>query len=166
MHSTKDKDIKIFILLDNDHYDSIVNISGFKGAERKMYCNACNSSPECKKAQRDTKVCTHCNKLFYNEKCFNNHSLNKRCTEYSYRCNVCEKVMQTKDRQMMEHVCGELHCTNCKRYVTHPHECFIQKQKLNPKSEKYMFYDFETYLDENKKHVVNYAVLQDFNGNG
>jgi len=28
-----------------------------------------------------------------------------------------------------------------------------------------MFYDFETYLDENKKHEVNYAVLQDFNGN-
>jgi len=28
-----------------------------------------------------------------------------------------------------------------------------------------MFYDFESYLDENKRHVVNYAVLQDFNGN-
>jgi len=55
MHSTKDKDIKIFILLDNNHYDSIVNISGFKGAERKMHCNACNSSPECKKAQKTQK---------------------------------------------------------------------------------------------------------------
>jgi len=41
----------------------------------------------------------------------------------------------------------------------------MQKKQLNPTSEKYMFYDFETYLDENKKHVVNYAVLQDFNGN-
>jgi len=66
---------------------------------------------------------------------------------------------------MIEHICGELHCKNCKRYVLHPHECFMQRKQLNPTSEKYMLYDFETYLDENKKHAVNYAVLQDFNGN-
>jgi len=41
----------------------------------------------------------------------------------------------------------------------------MQRKQWNPTSEKYMFYDSETYLDENKKHVVNYAVLQDFNGN-
>jgi len=46
--------------------------------------------------------------------------------------------------------------------ILHPHECFIQRKQLNPTSEKYMFYDFETYLDENKKHVVNYAVLPRF----
>jgi len=42
---------------------------------------------------------------------------------------------------------------------------FENKKQLNPTTETYMFYDFETYLDENKNHVVNYAVLQDFNGN-
>jgi len=98
-------------------------------------------------------------------KCFNNHIQNNRCTEYSYRCNACKQVMQSKDRQMIEHICGEFHCQNCKRYVLHPHECFMHRKQLNPTSEKYMFYDFETYLDDNKKHVVNYAVLQDFNGN-
>jgi len=44
LHSTTDKDIKIYILLDKYNYDSIVNIFGFVGAERKTYCIACNSS--------------------------------------------------------------------------------------------------------------------------
>jgi len=35
VHSTIDKDIKIYILLDKNHYGSIVNISGFKGAEKR-----------------------------------------------------------------------------------------------------------------------------------
>ena len=66
---------------------------------------------------------------------------------------------------MMEHICGEFHCTNCKNYVMPPHECFMQRKNLNPPSEKLMFYDFETYLGEHNRHVVNFAVLQDFNGN-
>ena len=165
VHSTCDKEVKIFILLDNNHYDSIVNITGFKGAERKLYCNACNSSPECKKALRDTQVCLHCNKLFYNKSCIYSHIKNGRCTEHSYRCNTCKKVMNTKDRPMMEHICGEFHCTNCKNYVMHPHECFMQRKKLNPPSEKLMFCDFETYLGKHNRHVVNFAVLQNFNGN-
>jgi len=78
---------------------------------------------------------------------------------------IIVKVMNTKERPMMKYICGELHCKNCKRYVLHLRECFMQRKQLNPTSEKYMFYDFETYLDENKKHVVNYAVFQDFNGN-
>jgi len=64
VHSTIDKDIKIYILLDINHYDSIVNILGFKGAEKKMYCKARNSSPECKRAAKNTNVCSQCNKLF------------------------------------------------------------------------------------------------------
>jgi len=118
-----------------------------------MYCNACNSSPECKRASTNTNVGSQCNKLFYNESCFNYHLVNNRCTEYSCRCDTCKKVINSKERPMMEHICGELHCRNCKRYVLHPHECFMQRKQLNPTSEKYMFYDFETYLDENKKHV-------------
>jgi len=76
-----------------------------------------------------------------------------------------KKVIQSKDRRMIEHICEEFHCQNCKRYVLQPHECFMQRKQFNSTSEKYMFYDFETYLDDNKKHVVNYAVLQDFSGN-
>jgi len=165
VHSTTDKNIKIYLLLDKNHYDSFVNISRFKEAERKMFCNACNSTLECKRASINTNVCSQCNKLFYNESCFNNYLANNRCTKYSYRCNACNKVMQTKDRPMMEHICGEFYCKNCKHCVTHPHECFMQRKPLNSPSEKYMFYDFETYLNENKKHVVNYAILQNFIAN-
>jgi len=89
VHSTIDKDIKIIILVGKNPYDSIVNISGFNGAERKMYYNACNSSPERKRASINMNVCSQCNKLFYNESCFNNHLAKNRCTEYSYRCDTC-----------------------------------------------------------------------------
>jgi hypothetical protein len=40
----------------------------------------------------------------------------------------------------------------------------MQRKSLNPPSEKYIFYDFETTLNDNNQHVVNYAVAQYFNG--
>ena len=39
------------------------------------------------------------------------------------------------------------------------------KEEAQPAIRKLMFYDFETYLDEHNRHVVNFAVLQDFNEN-
>jgi len=59
-----------------------------------------------------------------------NHLANNQCTGYSYRCDTCKKVINTKGRPMIEHICGELHCKNCKRYVLHPHEYFMQKKTV------------------------------------
>jgi len=36
---------------------------------------------------------------------------------------------------------------------------------IKPRSEKYVFFDFETKLDpETKKHIVNYCIAHYFNG--
>ena len=40
----------------------------------------------------------------------------------------------------------------------------MQRKKLKEPSEKYIFFDFETKLAENNKHVVNYCIAQYFNG--
>jgi len=127
IHSTTDKNIKIYILLDKKSLWFRCEYFRVQRSWKKMYCNACNSSPECKRALTNTNVCSQCNKLFYNESCFNNHLVNNWCTEYSYRCDTCKKVINSKERPMMEHICGEVHCQNCKRYVLNPHECFMQR---------------------------------------
>ena len=145
IHSTPDRPIEIFLLLDNNHYDSIVKITCFSGTEKNLYCNACNSSPECKHSPQNSQTCSVCNKFFYNETCLANHITNQRCSDHSYRCINCKKVLKTNERPQSDHICGEFKCSNCKLYVQHPHECFMQRKKLNPPSEKLMFYDFETY---------------------
>ena len=46
------------------------------------------------------------------------------------------------------------------------HQCYMLKKGIKPHSDKYAFFDFETKLDpKSNKHIVNYCVAQDFNGN-
>lgn len=149
------------ILLNNNHYDAIVNIKSFLGLIKKSKCKFCNASSECENTKLLT--CNTCFKYFKSEQCFNNHIENKRCIEHSYKCKECNMILKTKDRNINEHICGEFKCNSCKNYVVKPHNCFIKKKELKP-SEKDIFYDFETYLGYDNKHIVNFVVTQNFNG--
>jgi hypothetical protein len=64
------------------------------------------------------------------------------------------------------HVCGENSkwCKNCHMSVELEHKCFIKAEQNDKKLRKvnsYIFFDFETYIDETtNKHVVNLALAQ------
>jgi hypothetical protein len=51
------------------------------------------------------------------------------------------------------------------------HICWMRKEELTPKilekyrNAKFLFFDLETYKDENGKYIPNYAVVQDDEGN-
>ena len=93
-----------------------------------------------------------------------NHITNKRCIEHSYVCQICFKCIKVKTRRLEDHKCGEKSCPNCKEWVLGEHKCHMLKKPLKASSEKYIFYDFETTLDKDSKHIVNYCIAQYFNG--
>ena len=164
-----EKPIKIAILLSENHYDVISNINGFlcKNASHHNVenerCKQCNAPSKC--VPEKNTICNECNKYFYSQKCHENHKNNKRCIEYSYKCKDCERFYLTKELPMNEHKCDEHKCGNCKLYVTDNHQCYMLKKDIQNYSTKYIFFDFETKLDKNDKHIVNFCVAQDFEGN-
>jgi hypothetical protein len=101
-----------------------------------------------------TYECPECNCKFYDKKCFNYHLRKQLCAKFT-KCMECN-YLHTRDE---EHVCGHRKCHNCGVQVSldTPHECYHQRLKdtsLPKPSLKYMFYDYETYLDANNVHVT------------
>lgn len=100
-----------------------------------------------------TKICDMCNCKFYDTDCFKFH-LKKMCEKYS-KCPNCNFTFKRSE----EHECGMRTCTNCSKLtpIEGTHKCFHQRLNdggLAEPSEKYIFYDYETYLGENNAHVV------------
>jgi hypothetical protein len=179
-----EKPVKVHILMSGNHYDVISNMAGFECTndpheKAKLKCAACNAPTRCT-PQRDGHTsasslqsngyksmssCDKCNKYFYGKTCYDNHIKNRKCIEHSYRCEKCHRFYKTRELKKANHKCDEVKCGNCKQYVNNDHECYMLKKDLKQASEKYIFYDFETKLDPTtKKHIVNYAVAQYFNG--
>jgi len=81
-------------------------------------------------------------------------------------CKICYRFYKSRDLPIDEHKCDVIKCGNCKIYVNKDHQCYILKKDINPHSERYVFFDFETKRDpKTKKHIVNYCIAQYFNGN-
>ena len=66
---------------------------------------------------------------------------------------------------MNKHMCDKVKCGNCKDYVYVDHKCYMLQKDIKPRSEEYVYFDFETKLDpETNKHIVNYCIAHDFYG--
>ena len=163
------KDIKVYLIYSNNHYDVISKLPAFLGtnvrkweANEKLKCEACKDPAKCNKDNRIK--CPTCGKVFYSQSCFDNHIKNKKCIDHSYVCQQCFRFFKVKIRKREDHRCGERFCTNCKGWHVGDHKCYMQRKKLKDHSEKYIFYDFETTLDSENKQVVNYCVAQYFDG--
>ena len=163
------KPIKIYLLLSNNHYNVISKLPAFIGsnartweANEKLKCEACKNPSKCNK---ENKIkCQTCGKVFYSQSCYDSHIKNKKCIEHSYVCQICFRFFKVKVRKLEDHKCGERFCTNCKNWYIGEHKCYMQNKKLKEPSEQYIFFDFETKLGENNKHIVNYCIAQYFNG--
>ena len=127
----------------------------------KLKCKACKNGTQCDMENKKV-TCDKCFRLFYGKDCYDMHLTNDKCLSYSWYCISCRMIFKTKDRKLTEHRCGEQKCPNCKTWNLDNHQCFMDKKDIKPPSEKYIFYDFETKL-VNNKHVVNYCVAQYFN---
>lgn len=147
---------------------------------RSRFCRQCNKAyandghkcirkcMACKTAKCDgkevtswslfRKECGECKCKFYDDACFNLHK-KKMCSKYA-KCEDCSYLYDREEK----HVCGHRKCNNCKQQVSvdQSHECYHQQlgeDELPPKSDRYMFYDYETYVGANSVHVTAAIVV-------
>lgn len=139
---------------------------GYAGQEHKCIkkCMSCKQS-ECEgvesKVWSEFKMeCEDCHCKFYNDRCFMNHK-RKLCVKYA-RCTKCNYMFERE----VEHECNKRLCHICSEYVSieQKHQCYHQVLKadgLKEPSMSYIFYDYETYLDSNNKHVTAAIIAWD-----
>lgn len=106
--------------------------------------------------------CDACNCKYFDEQCMRNHT-KKQCQTYT-RCVQCAYLYPRKDR----HECNKRVCHNCNQLVllSQNHQCYHQVLKSDdlPKpTTKYIFYDYETYLNTAHEHVTAGIVAWDIN---
>jgi len=111
--------------------------------------------------------CKTCNVFFRNLECCSIHEKESAC-KLNYYCFICKQlikrkkvesthgmVLETNDEIIANHWCGRK-CKVCQQNVNPLHKCFLQKTPFKPKSNKYLFLDFET-SQENMEHIPIYC---------
>ena len=87
--------------------------------------------------------------------CYKNHKSNKLC-ETVKKCLICLE----KYKRKFEHKCFHSMCNICQEVLPDNNKCMLKK--ITPKEkvplDKMIFYDFETYLNENLNHVEIYVL--------
>ena len=210
--ANKGTEDKIYILKTRNHFDVIKSLSAFY--DTPYYCHECKKAYtkrdkhkcpskclSCFTYNKDTKcdgkeiICKKCNRKFFGKRCFKNHLKNRSNGEGKMdivcdavkKCLDCNRIITGK--YVNNHKCGYTECTNCGKYVSNNHKCFMKKviakggNCLNKKpcknnesikktdwcyscrtyTDKYIFYDFEC-TQNTGTHTVNLSIAQDFEG--
>uniref|UniRef100_A0A1I8GWG8 DNA-directed DNA polymerase n=1 Tax=Macrostomum lignano TaxID=282301 RepID=A0A1I8GWG8_9PLAT len=156
-----------------EHFNTVCKVPPFFGARR--YCDSCQQpydcisalSTSCKvpgyncKSLCDYKRCADCGLKCYNQQCFDNHRRKNRagrsrCSSIRV-CANCGYLEELKVGQKEpDHKCGHVKCPLCKQYdEAGSHLCFVKAPKVKASTMPYVFYDTETYTDEEKQHHVH-----------
>lgn len=125
----------------------------------KEHGPACQQKPVCNYEEKIN--CSNCNRWFRNNQCFNNHKKENIC-ETVKRCEKCLKIVKTN----REHVCGEIFCKICKKFVPNDHLCYmgtVKPYKENG-STLFVFYGLECrqdekLYDESYRHTPNLCIF-------
>ena len=137
----------------------------------KMCCKAgCPTITEDKSKIKYHIHCVDCCRYFPNKTCYDNHkqtTISKKGKESQsvcervWKCQDCKKVMDRKKQPPETHICGDYHCSNCKKIVRKEHQCYMLPRKLNDFCENYIYFDFECDIEEKEgktQHEVMYAI--------
>jgi len=148
IYSGPDKDIKIYLYKNKNHFDVINSMAAFFGSSyychecdtkynnkdqhicKKEYrCNVCNGEkhPEHVIENPKWKYCGDCFRSFFNMECFKNHKSNETC-DTVWKCKKCKKILLRKNTNPKIHKCGEKNCLNCKETVLEDHKCYMLKK--------------------------------------
>ena len=210
--ANKGAEEKIYLLKTRNHFDVIKSLTAFYDTPyychecKKAYtkrdkhkcqskCLSCFTYSKGKKCSGIEITCKKCNRKFFGRVCFKNHLKNRSIAENKTdtvcntvkKCLDCGRIMTGK--YVNSHKCGYSECTNCGKYVSKNHKCFMKKvrakgghcsNKIPCKSnalikktdwcypcrtytDKYIFYDFEC-TQSTGNHIVNLSIAQDFEG--
>ena len=131
---------------------------------------------DCPRDEDNVILCAECNRNFLGQNCFAHHKndvgMLAICSVIS-RCEHCACTVSSRRRHPDNpHQCGESFCKLCNLYsLPGHHQCYIQKKIFNRKDQKshrnakFLYFDFETFVDTSMKLVPNLAVISDDAGN-
>ena len=136
----------------------------------RMGCTASTNEPQIN--------CSDCNRTFTSQHCFDHHRLGPVPGAHARRRPICESLFRCKDclctvsmqrrPKNNPHHCNETFCKTCRRHVDYnSHQCFIQPKPMKATdlekhaSTKYLYFDFETYVNSAGVLIPNLAVVQD-----
>lgn len=130
-------------------------------------CRICLSS-RCTETDQ-SQSCRECHMICRGPECFERHKLRpqksakkksedklpSQCEKY-WQCTTCKKTVNTFQRPIDRHKCGEWNCQSCECWVVGEHKCHIRIKGNKPKEPKLIFYDFETRQDDRNQCKAGY----------
>ena len=206
--ANKGSEDKVYLLKTRNHFDVIKSMTAFYDSQecKKTYtkrdkhicpskCLSCFTYKKDTKCEGKEIICEKCNRKFFGKRCFKNHLKNRSKVEDKTdivcnsvkKCLDCSRIITGK--YVNCHKCGYSECTNCGKYVSNSHKCFMKKVRAkgghcinkNPcknndsirktdwcyscrtYTTRYVFYDFEC-TQNTGTHTVNLSISQDFDG--
>jgi hypothetical protein len=163
---------QIFVQIIQNHCDALLSIRSFLrtnyfcrrclkgymslgGHKCNGLCKFCFYDPPCD--FYNPIKCEKCNRVFANEKCFENHVQKTKICKVLRVCETCKKTLKA----VKNHICGFKKCKNCKDMVPISyHDCYVtplSKSKLvcedhYPKI--FCFYDFESVQESYDSNIL------------
>lgn len=169
----------IYLLLFKNHFYPITSLTGafavsyfcrwcLKGyRDRNQHkscvysCDLCNQSPPCEMllgGRNEDKPCVDCNRVFFNDDCYNNHKRKRVCQRVRF-CLDCKRLANKN------HNCDTFFCRICLCEREYEHDCYMPSYtpKKKAKPIKYVFYDFECMMEirdetSGEFHVPNLCI--------
>lgn len=171
--------IDIHLLLYNNHFNYIKSLAGVFAVNNfcshchvgyqylrthlncPYTCEQCFAKPPCRLTLGGVPAevpCMECNRVFFNETCYNIHKLRKVCEKIRF-CVGCNRVKRKG------HDCSSFYCSVCQRSQPYEHDCTMPayKPRVFLGSHCYVYFDFESMLEKRDEysgdfHVVNLCV--------
>ena len=175
IYSGPDKDKKIYLYMQNNHYDVITKAPGFFARNyychecKKAYdhreehlcpntCKCCGSHPIC--PELSWMPCNDCGRMFKSQQCYDQHK-EPRGKAWSVcqgwiKCPQCKKSFRVCKERPEKRDCGRKKCGICGKYVKlEDHYCFIQpetkkKKRRSRSEEEGGFFDTECRVGNNE----------------
>ena len=169
----------VALYLADGHYHTIIRLPGFLGvgymcpdcfgssvAARhhrcKFKCKFWAGSGKCL-WEGDGQLCQDCNVVYPSSSCMSRHVSTGVCSNRR-SCSDCGKWYLTKLASGVagQHRCGYSYCPVCHVMMPKGHKCYMQPAKTCKdefKTQRYVFYDFESMLLQDGQHKLNLCVL-------
>ena len=164
---------KVNALLNKAFYCNECDV-GFNSSTKHrclQWCNLCGHNSCIKQA--DAVYCSDCNAACRSIQCLVRHKERKsdkwpsKCQQMFF-CPLCSATLKHPNkptyRKSEDHICGENFCNNCKVFYWAEHKCYMRSTTASKSSgsgiedKRFVFYDFESMVDEEGHHVPNLVV--------
>ncbi|KAE9524573.1 hypothetical protein AGLY_014623 [Aphis glycines] len=150
IYKGEDKETKIYLYKNGDHFDIITSMVGFYGSS--YYCEKCDKAYNNKNGHicvKDKNVCKLCMRPEH-----------LGSTKNKIYCQNCSRYCYNQEC-LDDHffLCMYIRCRKCDKKMLN-----TKKNRSCSYTEKYMFFDYEAQ-QETRTHIANKIIAHDFEGN-